>query len=133
MEDDPLVRQRPAKRATIALEEGRTDSSLEKQETGISSGGSGSNDEEKGLGGRRSMARDDNEPGLGGPGMGPPRRATMNTDPAEGRNLVRSFTSLFVPEHRLKPAPSVKQSIWNVVKYNYLNIVSCISVAPKGT
>lgn len=82
------VRQRPVKRATIAMEEG---SSLDNQETAISSGGSGSaNDEEKEIG-RRSLARDgtDRSGGLGGPAMGPPRRSTMNTDPAEGRNLVR--------------------------------------------
>ena len=36
----------------------------------------------------------------------------------------RSFTSLFVPEHRLKPAPSVKQSLLNILKYNFLNVVS---------
>lgn len=85
---DTDVRQRPVKRATLAMEEG---SSLENQEKTVSSGGSASaNDEEKDIG-RRSLTRDgtDRSSGLGGPTMGLPRRATMNTDPAEGRNLVR--------------------------------------------
>lgn len=121
IEEDPTnVRQRPVKRATIAMEEGRPQSSLEKQG---SSGASGSADDSTE---KRRMDRDESqaEQGLGGPMMGPPRRATMLTDPAEGRGLGRSFTSLFVPEHRLKPAPGIKGSLWNVLKYTYLNVVS---------
>lgn len=88
-EDDPAVRQRPTKRATIAMEEGETDSSLDKLETGISSGGSGSGagDDEKERGVTGDNALND---GLVGSATGPARRTgTANTDPAEGRSLAR--------------------------------------------
>jgi hypothetical protein len=66
------------------MEEGKVEPVLEKQET--SSGGSGSTDVKE-----NNLNRDGGTPdgGLGGPMMGPPRRATMMTDPAEGRTLGR--------------------------------------------
>lgn len=76
------------------MEEGHTLSSVDKDETTGSSGGSGDADSrEKGdeSSGRKSFTRDGSMAagGLGGPAMGPPRRATMMTDGAEGRSLVR--------------------------------------------
>lgn len=38
-------------------------------------------------------------------------------------SIVRSFTSLFQPEKRLKPAPNNFQSFKNIIFYNYINLL----------
>lgn len=126
---------RPTKRATIAMEEGRMD---EKGE-GSSSSNGGATDikdsQESGLGAAKDsdqnshrhsdIAREDtigsNGEGLGGPGMGVPRR--MTTAEMEGRSLKKSFTSLLTPQHRLKPSPGIGESMINVLKYTWLNVL----------
>lgn len=126
---------KPTKRATIAMEEGRYD---EEKGEGSSSSNGGitdiKNSQESGLvdakgsdanSQHRSVARqgtaESNFEGLGGPGMGVPRRMTASE--MEGRTLKKSFTSLLTPQHRLKPAPGIAESMMNVLKYTWLNVL----------
>lgn len=102
------------------MEEGRID---EKGEGSSSNATDTKASDEAEEGRRRSAARDEStlSHGLGGTGMGPPRR--MTTLEMEGRSLRRSLTTLLTPEHRLKPAPSIVQSMWNILKYTWLNLL----------
>ncbi|KDN41874.1 calcium/proton exchanger [Tilletiaria anomala UBC 951] len=67
--------------------------------------------------------RNGDAPGLGGPGAGPPRRATMESAVGGGAQLARSFTLLLTPEHRLAPAPTTLRSIRNIICYSWLNML----------
>lgn len=145
--DGSQQQRRPQKKTTLLLEEGRMAPNDEKvlgEEGSSGASGSGEGDVKTGLTQsdgedaptfrRRSLLHDQStasQGGLGGPAMGPPRRmTTVNSTSMEGRNPLRSFTSLFQPEHGLKPAPTIKQSLINVITYTWLNVLLiCIPVS----
>lgn len=123
----------PKKKATILMEEGdldqekrrgsfsrNRDQDQEQEQSNQSTedGKSPISDE------RRSFSRDQStasQGGLGGPAMGLPRRITFAS--VDGRSLAQSVTELFTPEHRLKPAPTLKKSIINIIKFSWINVL----------
>lgn len=72
------------------------------------------------------MEKDGSTQGFGLGGQAPPRRMTMRSDDGH----ARSFHDLFVPEHRLKPAPSTMQSLKNIFFASPFNILLvCIPIS----
>lgn len=76
---------------------------------------------------RRTVEKDASVSGFGlGGGQAPPRRMTMRSD--DGR--TRSLHDLLTPEHRLKPAPSIGQSLKNILLASPFNILLlCIPIS----
>ncbi|CAO1631902.1 unnamed protein product [Sympodiomycopsis kandeliae] len=138
----------PSKRRTLDLEEGEaaeplssnegTSKSVDESTPSNSSGPhalgaitsstntSGGTDSQEKPRSRRTVEKDGSSAGLGLAGQAPPRRMTMRSDDGH----ARSFHDLFVPEHRLKPAPNTVQSLKNIFFASPFNILLiCIPVS----
>ncbi|KAK0539634.1 hypothetical protein OC842_000906 [Tilletia horrida] len=117
------LKQRPVRRATIALEEG--DSEFER----VNTPGTGQRRDSR-VAGRAAAAggrigsfanRSGSSLGVQNGQGGPARRGTMLS--GGERSVRRSFTDLLKPEHKVGKAPSYGQSFMAIVKYSWINLL----------
>ncbi|KAK0551867.1 hypothetical protein OC845_001944 [Tilletia horrida] len=112
----PSLKQRPARRATIALEEGGDDGSNtdgQRRESRVSGRAIAA-------GGRFGSAADNRSRSSLAVGQSPARRGTNMSG---GSNLRKSFADLLTPERKVGKAPSYGQSLVAIMKYSWINVL----------